>query len=92
MTGSAELVREIGKIAWLVLVAGYEYRHGVTSYGAFSYSLAQMLRDPEHQGADLSRLEQLTQRYVTNIVDNQVPIFVAPGPRYDLPLFETETK
>ncbi len=70
----------------------YEYRHGVTSYGAFSYSLAQMLRDPEHQGADLSRLEQLTQRYVTNIVDNQVPIFVAPGPRYDLPLFETETK
>ncbi|MCP4316009.1 MAG: caspase family protein [Hyphomicrobiales bacterium] len=66
----------------------YEYRHGVTSYGAFSYSLAQILRDQGHPDADLIRLEQLTTHRIKQIADNQVPNFVAPGPRYDRPLFE----
>ncbi|WP_136659024.1 caspase family protein [Nitratireductor sp. XY-223] len=68
----------------------YEYRHGVTSYGAFSYSLARILRDPDHTGADLVRLEQLTTHRIKQIADNQVPNFVAPGMRYDEPLFNTK--
>ena len=65
----------------------YEYRHGVTSYGAFSYCLAQTLRDQDSQDTNLIHLEQLTSRRVSNIVDNQLPNFVAPGVRYSKPLF-----
>ncbi|MCY6381063.1 caspase family protein [Hoeflea prorocentri] len=68
----------------------YEYRHGVTSYGAFTYSLARILRDQEHASADLIRLEQLATHRIKQVADNQVPNFVAPGPRYDSPLFQNQ--
>ncbi len=65
----------------------YEYRHGVTSYGAFSYSLAQILRDRDNLPANLIDLEQRAIHRVKQIADNQVPQIVAPGPHYDKPLF-----
>lgn len=64
----------------------YEYRHGATPYGAFSYSLAQTLR-ASPAGTQLSQLQQATQRAVIDLVDNQVPQFVAPAHRYTEPLF-----
>lgn len=65
----------------------YEYRHGVTSYGAFTYSLAKTLRSEAGAKADLAGLEQLVQRSVIDLADNQNPSFVAPGPRFGESLF-----
>ncbi|MCV0425928.1 MAG: caspase family protein [Roseibium sp.] len=65
----------------------YEYRHGVTSYGAFTYSLAKALRSSSSSSTDLGRLEQLVQRSVIDIADNQNPVFVAPAPRFNESLF-----
>jgi len=58
----------------------YEYRHGVTSYGAFTYCLARILRDFHKQGVAVTfeRLLQETAEQLTELDYQQTPVLVGP--------------
>lgn len=58
----------------------YEYRHGVTAYGAFTYSLARILRRLGHQGRGIS-FEALRNQIAEDLADlgyDQTPCLVGP--------------
>jgi len=61
----------------------YEYRHGVTSFGAFTYCLAAVLRRYGHQGEGIS-FEQLLRRVGKDLKElgyDQKPCLVGPRAR-----------
>jgi hypothetical protein len=61
----------------------YEYRHGVTSYGAFTFSLTKELRDVRHQPGSkrvtFARLLQMTTTRLHTLRNDQTPCIVGPG-------------
>ena len=58
----------------------YEYRHGVTSYGAFTYALAQELRSPQAQrGLSMDALFQRVSTRLRNMGYEQRPNFFGPA-------------
>ena len=57
----------------------YEYRHGSVSYGAFTYSLAQILRDTGTSGITFNNLVQKTKVKLERLGYQQEPQIVAPG-------------
>jgi hypothetical protein len=59
----------------------YEYRHGVTSYGAFTFSLAQILRSERQAGKNISfeKLASLTADRLKLLKYNQTPCIVGPS-------------
>ncbi|MBA3351849.1 MAG: caspase family protein [Blastocatellia bacterium] len=59
----------------------YEYRHGVTSYGAFTYSLARILRRLGHQGRGIT-FSGLRDRIAKDLIElgyQQDPCLIGPG-------------
>ncbi len=58
----------------------YEYRHGATSYGAFTYSLAKVLRDARKAGRNVNfnTLSQLTTDRLQALKYEQTPCLVGP--------------
>jgi hypothetical protein len=58
----------------------YEYRHGVTSYGAFTFALAQNLRGAARRGRPPSfeALLRQTGRTLTELKYDQHPVLVGP--------------
>jgi hypothetical protein len=58
----------------------YEYRHGATSYGAFTYSLAQVLRQARSDGRDptFEALSRLTAARLRALRYDQTPCLVGP--------------
>ncbi len=59
----------------------YEYRHGVTSYGAYTYSLATVLRTHRLQGRNPSfnELNKLVQKQLKTLKYEQTPCLLGPG-------------
>lgn len=57
----------------------YEYRHGSVSYGAFTYSLAQILRGSGSRGITYNNLVQKTRLKLERLGYDQQPQIVAPG-------------
>jgi hypothetical protein len=58
----------------------YEYRHGVTAYGAFTYSLARIIRRLGHQGRGIS-FEGLRDQLAEDLTElgyDQTPCLVGP--------------
>lgn len=60
----------------------YEYRHGVQSYGAFTYALAQVLRERRQHNTPPTwkQLVALTTRRLHLLRYNQTPMLVGPTP------------
>jgi hypothetical protein len=58
----------------------YEYRHGATSYGAFTFSLAKALRDARTAGRNpnFKTLSQLTADRLRALKYDQTPCLVGP--------------
>ena len=58
----------------------YEYRHGVTSYGAFTYSLTQIIRDCSRQSKTMTWLQliQAAEEKLKRLRYNQTPVLVGP--------------
>ena len=56
----------------------YEYRHGVTSYGAFTYSLAKNLRSQPR--SSFKQLVQRTSKTLHALKYDQTPQLVGPSP------------
>lgn len=60
----------------------YEYRHGVTSYGAFTYSLTTILRDinrkQAHKKVSFKELVDLTSKQLGELGYQQTPQIVGP--------------
>jgi hypothetical protein len=58
----------------------YEYRHGVTSYGAFTYSLTQIFRESLHQRKQMSwkKLVADVQGRLKRLKYDQSPVLVGP--------------
>lgn len=58
----------------------YEYRDGATSYGAFTYSLARVLRDSRSQGRNptFQTLARLTAARLRGLQYDQTPCLVGP--------------
>ena len=58
----------------------YEYRDGATSYGAFTYSLAKVLRDTRSQGQNptFQTLTRLTAARLQVLQYDQTPCLVGP--------------
>jgi hypothetical protein len=60
----------------------YEYRHGVTSYGAFTFSLTKELRDARHapgrKGIDFVGLMKKTTTRLHRLDYDQTPALVGP--------------
>jgi len=56
----------------------YEYRHGVTSYGAFTYSLARLLRRRARQGKapSFADLVKLTAKDLSALGYDQHPVIL----------------
>lgn len=63
--------------------SAYEYRHGVTSYGAFTYSLTTILRQELRKGKKVSfeNLMRLTAKQLKDLEYNQNPVLVGPKVR-----------
>lgn len=63
--------------------SAYEYRHGVTSYGAFTYSLSTILRQQLAKGKKVSfnELVSLTAQQLKELEYNQNPVLVGPKVR-----------
>ncbi len=66
----------------------FEYRHGATSYGAFTYSLAQKLRQAGDRPPGVRNLCADLALQLRAMNYDQQPNVVAPGPLLDRPLFE----
>lgn len=58
----------------------YEYRHGVTSFGAFTYALAQIVRDTrgEHRKLTWEELVARVSRRLAKLRYDQAPDLVCP--------------
>jgi len=58
----------------------YEYRHGATSYGAFTYSLAKVLRDARkaERNINFTALSQRTSQRLRALKYDQTPCLVGP--------------
>jgi hypothetical protein len=56
----------------------YEYRDGVTSYGAFTYSLAHTLRTAKTRPS-FKTLMQQTSKLLTDLGYDQNPVIVGPS-------------
>jgi hypothetical protein len=64
----------------------YEYRHGVTSYGAFTYSMSQIFRKACQESRDGKRKKLITWKELTHLVAqrlqklryDQKPVLVCP--------------
>jgi hypothetical protein len=58
----------------------YEYRHGVTSYGAFTYALTQTFRASSSQGKNITwqQLLKATSDKLERLKYNQTPVLVGP--------------
>jgi pimeloyl-ACP methyl ester carboxylesterase len=58
----------------------YEYRDGATSYGAYTYSLAKLLREARAAGSNLTfnRLTQLAAKRLNALGYEQTPCLVGP--------------
>lgn len=54
----------------------YEYRHGATSYGAFTFCLASILREEEH--VSFQKLVELTGKRLAELGYKQTPQILAP--------------
>lgn len=61
----------------------YEYRHGVTSYGAFTYSLTTILRDinrkQAHKKVSFKELIDITSKQLAELGYQQTPQIVGPS-------------
>ena len=59
----------------------YEYRHGVQSYGAFTYALSVILRDPKTpKGISWSRLVKTVADKLEDLQYDQIPCLICPTP------------
>ncbi|HTF02702.1 MAG TPA: caspase family protein [Bacteroidia bacterium] len=58
----------------------YEYRHGVTSYGAFTYSITTILRDLNREKKKVSyrQLMKLASQRLAELEFEQTPVIVGP--------------
>lgn len=58
----------------------YEYRHGVTSYGAFTYSVTTILRDYARAEKNISfdKLMKLATERLAELEFDQTPVLVGP--------------
>ena len=58
----------------------YEYRHGVQSYGAFTYALASVIRQQRaaQENVSWSRLMDLTAGKLHDLDYQQTPVLVCP--------------
>jgi hypothetical protein len=61
----------------------YEYRNGATSYGAYTYCMAQVLRDSRAKGVNLSfnQLSELVTQKLHRLKYNQTPNLVGAKDR-----------
>jgi hypothetical protein len=61
----------------------YEYRHGVTSYGAFTFSMTKELRDARHAGQAITfeRLLNSTTKRLQRLKYDQRPCITVPSDR-----------
>ncbi len=59
----------------------YEYRHGVTSYGAYTYSLATVLHTHRAKGENPSfhELNKLVEKQLKTLKYDQTPCLLGPG-------------
>jgi metacaspase-1 len=59
----------------------YEYRHGVTSYGAYTYSLATVLHTQRSQKKNPSfhELNKLVEKQLKTLKYDQTPCLLGPG-------------
>ena len=66
----------------------YEYRHGVQSFGAFTYSLSVILRDPGTKRKRLtwSELIKLAGKKLADLQYDQTPCLVCPSPFKNRPI------
>jgi hypothetical protein len=55
----------------------YEYRHGATSYGAFTFCLASLLR--EEKALSFGKLVELTKARLAELQYNQTPQILGPS-------------
>ena len=56
----------------------YEYRHGAVSYGAFTYSLANILRRRAGKPISFKKLVEETRDQLADLKYNQVPQILGP--------------
>jgi hypothetical protein len=56
----------------------YEYRHGVESYGAFTYAMSKTLRQHIDDGITFNTLLNKTARILKNSGYKQIPIILGP--------------
>lgn len=63
--------------------SAYEYRHGVTSYGAFTYSLTTILREKVRKGNEVSFADLMaaTSKQLADLDYKQKPVLVGPKVR-----------
>lgn len=66
----------------------YEYRHGVTSYGAYTYSLATVLRTHRLRGKNpsFSELTKLVEKQLKTLKYDQKPSLLGPGKLIKVPI------
>src|ERR1044071_4013668 len=66
----------------------YEYRHGVTSYGAFTYILTQVFRESRRRGARVTweQLKRATQEKLRKMQYDQTPVLAGPQKVLNLPI------
>jgi hypothetical protein len=57
----------------------YEYRHGATSHGAFTFSLASILRDARSKGVTFEQLVQRTGVRLADLRYDQKPQILGPS-------------
>lgn len=57
----------------------YEYRHGVTSYGAFTFALSRQLRQAGRRGITFRRLSDLVRDTLAELDYDQRPELVGPA-------------
>lgn len=67
----------------------YEYRHGVTSYGAYTYSLATVLRrlrKQQQKNPTFQELTQLVEKQLKALKYDQIPCLLGPGAIINQPI------
>jgi hypothetical protein len=68
----------------------YEYRHGVTSFGAFTYCLTTIFRKMRGSKKPVSwdKLMKLTTRQLHQLKYQQTPLLICPGSKRDSSIFK----
>jgi hypothetical protein len=66
----------------------YEYQHGVTSYGAFTYTLSRVLRQHRASGQPITfaQLVDEAKETLANLRYDQVPTLLGPAELLTLPV------